>query len=194
MDALSLLAHPVRLRVVHAMRGGRTMTTADLCARIPDVSKATVYRHVELLAAGGVLEVAEERRVRGAVERRYRLRQDRAGIDMNTFTSLSLDDHRRGFAAAVAALVAEFNAYLDRDGADPAGDLVGYRQHAIWLSPEELHELIRGMREAIVPHLANPPTSERAQYLLSPIHFPVEAPPRDSGADEAAADPPRPGN
>ncbi|GLX00011.1 hypothetical protein [Microtetraspora sp. NBRC 16547] len=33
------------------------------------------------LAAGGILEVADERRVRGAVERRYRLRQDRAVID-----------------------------------------------------------------------------------------------------------------
>ena len=31
--------HPVRLRIVHAMRG-RTLTTAQLCARLPDVSKA----------------------------------------------------------------------------------------------------------------------------------------------------------
>jgi hypothetical protein len=36
--------------------------------------------------------------------------------------------HRRGFAAAMAALIAEFNAYLDRDGADPAADSVSYRQ------------------------------------------------------------------
>jgi len=81
MDTLELLGHPVRLRIVHAMRGGRSLTTAQLCARLPDVSKAMVYRHVDLLAAGGVLEVAEERRVRGAVERHYRLCQDRASID-----------------------------------------------------------------------------------------------------------------
>ena len=65
MDTLELLAHPVRLRIVHAMRGGRTLTTAELGARLPDVSKAMLYRHVELLATGGVLEVAGERRVRG---------------------------------------------------------------------------------------------------------------------------------
>ncbi|MFE1519493.1 helix-turn-helix domain-containing protein [[Kitasatospora] papulosa] len=69
------------------MRGDRELTTADLCDRIRDVSKATVYRHVDLLAAGGVLEVALERRVRGAVERRYRLRHDRAGIDTDTVIS-----------------------------------------------------------------------------------------------------------
>lgn len=176
---MELLAHPVRLRIVHAMRGGRTLTTAELGARLPDVSKATVYRHVDLLAGGGILEVAGERRVRGAVERRYRLRHDRAVIDAEAIASLSLDDHRRGFAAAVAALVAEFDAYLERDRADPVADLVGYRQHAVWLSQDELLELIGELRAAIAPRLANRPTPERARYLLSPIHFPIE----DASAD-----------
>lgn len=174
MDTLELLAHPVRLRIVHAMRGERTLTTAQLSARLSDVSKAMIYRHVDLLATGGILEVAEERRVRGAVERHYRLRQDRAVIDADMVKSLSLDDHRRGFATAVAALVAEFNAYLEREHADPVADLVGYRQHAVWLNRDELDAMISGMRDAIVPHLTNQPTSDRARYLLSPILFPIE--------------------
>jgi Fe2+ or Zn2+ uptake regulation protein len=45
------------MRIVHAMSGGLTRTTSDLLARLPDVSKATVYRHVSLLAEAGVLEV-----------------------------------------------------------------------------------------------------------------------------------------
>ncbi|MEV8032875.1 helix-turn-helix domain-containing protein [Streptomyces sp. NPDC086182] len=193
MDAFELLAHPVRLRVVHAMRGGRELTTADLCDRIRDVSKATVYRHVDLLAAGGVLEVALERRVRGAVERRYRLRRDRAGINTDTANSLSLDDHRSAFAAALAVLTAEFTAYLDRDTADPVADLVGYRQHAVWLSPGELHGMIDGLREAIAPHLANEPSPDRTQYLISPILFPVEAPPTETGTDNTATGSQSPG-
>ncbi|WLQ45132.1 helix-turn-helix domain-containing protein [Streptomyces laculatispora] len=193
MDAFELLAHPVRLRVVHAMRGGRELTTADLCDRIQDVSKATIYRHVDLLAAGGVLEVALERRVRGAVERRYRLRRDRAGINMDTASSLSPDDHRSAFATALAVLTAEFTAYLDRDTADPVADQVGYRQHAVWLSPGELHGMIDGMREAIAPHLANEPSPDRTQYLISPILFPVEAPPTETGTDNTTAGSQSPG-
>lgn len=152
------------------------LTTSQLCARIPDVSKATLYRHIELLALEGVLEVAEERRVRGAVERRYRLRQDLAVIDPAMVESLTPDDHRRGFATAMAILLAEFNAYLDRDEADPVADLVGYRQHAIWLSHDELHELISELRAAIAPRLSNPSAPDRTQYLLSPILFPIESP------------------
>ncbi|MGJ6962102.1 helix-turn-helix domain-containing protein [Streptosporangium sp. G11] len=174
MNTFELLGHPIRLRVVHAMRGGRTLTTSQLCARIPDVSKATVYRHVELLATGGILEVADEQRVRGAVERRYRLRQDRAVIDAGMIESMSLDDHRRGFATAMATLLAEFSAYLDRDHADPVADLVGYRQHAVWLGRDELLEMIGELRAAIAPRLANQSAPGRARYLLSPILFPAE--------------------
>jgi hypothetical protein len=57
------------------------------------------------------------------VERHYQLRQDQATIDPAMIESLTLDDHRRGFAVAMTALLAEFNAYLDRDHAGPAADL-----------------------------------------------------------------------
>ncbi|MET9266530.1 helix-turn-helix domain-containing protein [Amycolatopsis sp. NPDC004079] len=174
MDVLTLLGHPVRLRIVHALRGDRTLTTAQLGALLPDVSKATVYRHVDLLADGGILEVADEQRVRGAVERTYRLRKENASIDQDAIARLTPDDHRRGFAAATAALVAEFDAYLSRDQANPVEDLVGYRQHAVWLDRDELLAMIDGMRKAIAPMLANGPAPGRTRYLLSPILFPSE--------------------
>ncbi|KPC63924.1 helix-turn-helix domain-containing protein [Streptomyces chattanoogensis] len=177
MDTVELLLHPVRLRIVHAMSGGRTLTTSQMCALLPDVSKATVYRHVGLLADGGLLDVADEQRVRGAVERRYRLRGERAVIDTDTAASVSVEDHRRVFAVAMATLLAEFNAYLDRDGADPAADLVGYRQHALWLSRDELAELIGEMREALVARMGNTPSAGRTRHLISPILFPAEGPP-----------------
>ncbi|MGW0783921.1 helix-turn-helix domain-containing protein [Streptomyces sp. NPDC002913] len=168
MDTLELLAHPVRLRVVHALRGGRALTTGQLCTLIPDASKATVYRHVDLLAAGGILDVADERRVRGAVERSYRLRQEHPGIDAETMRALTPQHHERAFAAAMASLVAEFGAYLEHEGSDPVDDLVGYRQHAIWLSKDELVTLIGAMQAA------NEPSRERTRYLLSPVLFPAE--------------------
>src|SRR5689334_18517748 len=108
MNVLELLAHPVRLRIVHALRGDRSLTTSELCALIPDVSKASVYRHVEQLAAAGVLEIAAEYRVRGAVERRYRLRPQQAAITPEMLESLSVDDYRRGFVTAMTTVLAEF--------------------------------------------------------------------------------------
>jgi DNA-binding transcriptional ArsR family regulator len=182
VNTVDLLLHPVRLRIVHALSGGRELSTTRLCARLPDVSKVTVYRQVALLVEGGFLEVAGEQRVRGAVERRYRLRQDRPVIDADAAAGMTLEDHRRGFAAAMAVLIAEFSAYLDREGADPAADGVAYRQGMLWLSPDELAEMTRTMLGVLRDSAANQPAPGRAPYLLSPVLFPA-APPCPSGLD-----------
>lgn len=183
METVDLLLHPVRMRIVHAMHDGRTRTTTELCGLLPDVSKATVYRHVGLLAEGGLLAVEEEQRVRGAVERRYRLLRERAVIDAATAASLSAEDYRRAFAVAMATLTAEFNAYTDREDADPVADMVGFRQHALWLDPDELRSLIDELRAVIVPRLALGPAPGRTRHLLSPVLFPAEPRPDPAGRD-----------
>lgn len=176
VDTLDLLLHPVRLRIVHAMSGGRTRTTSELCVSLPDVHRATVYRHVGLLADADVLEVIDERRVRGVVERHYRLRRDKTVIGAEMGASMSLDDHRRGFAAAMAVLLAEFDAYLDRPGVNPVADSIGYRQGILWLSPDELTEMVGELRAVFAARAGNKPTPDRRPHLLSPIFFPTDGP------------------
>jgi DNA-binding transcriptional ArsR family regulator len=177
VDTIDLVLHPVRLRILHAMSGGRTRTTADLCGRLPDVPRTTVYRHVGLLAEAGVLEVAGEQRVHGAVERRYRLNRARTVISPDAAAAMSLDDHRRGFAVAMAALIADFHAYLDREHADPTADSVSYRQIPLWLDRAELAALINEVSAAILKRAGNEPTPDRNPYLASPILFPLEVTP-----------------
>jgi Fe2+ or Zn2+ uptake regulation protein len=68
VQPVKLRLHPVRLRILEAFLGDRKLTTADLRAELPDISAASLYRHIAFLVEGGVLEVVAERRVRGAVE------------------------------------------------------------------------------------------------------------------------------
>ncbi|MFD4459381.1 hypothetical protein [Nocardia sp. NPDC058480] len=108
--------------------------------------------------------------MRGAVERRYRLRRERARIDGAAVTPT---DQRQIFVAAMATLLAEFDAYITDDRADPVDDLVGFRQHSLWLDPDELAQLITGLRAAIAPQFDNAATPGRSENLLSPILFPL---------------------
>ncbi|MEV6871555.1 hypothetical protein [Amycolatopsis sp. NPDC051128] len=94
-------------------------------------------------------------------------------IDADAAAAMTLEDHRRGFAVAMAVLIAEFNAYLDRDAADPTADGVSYRQGVLWLSPDELAEMTRTMLGVLRHAVANTPAPGRAPYLLSPILFPT---------------------
>jgi DNA-binding transcriptional ArsR family regulator len=180
LDPLDLLLHPVRLRIVHATSGGYSRTTSNLCARLPDVPKTSVYRHVGLLAEAGVLEVVAEHRVHGAVERHYRRRPDRTRIGPETAATMTIDDHRRGFTATMAAVLAEFGSYLDRPGADPVADSVGYRQGILWLTEAELAELIKDVQWALARHAGNGPAPGRTPRLHTMISFPIEPPAEDT--------------
>jgi DNA-binding transcriptional ArsR family regulator len=173
VDTLELLLHPVRLRIVYALSGDRVRTIAELSESLADVPRPSLYRHTALLVEGGVLEVADEQRVRGAVERHYRLRRDRPKLTPDSGKSMTIDDHRQGFAAAMAALHAEFNAYLDRPGADPYADRVGYRQGVFWLTDQEFTELVQGMQDVVAPMAANEPGPGRHPRLISLVQFPA---------------------
>src|SRR5687767_9335525 len=114
MATADLLLHPVRLRVLQALLDGRALTTAQIGAHLPDVATATLYRHVHTLVEAGVLEVVGEQRVRGAVERTYRLNGPAAELDADALAAMTPDDHRRAFIAFVASLLADFDRYLER--------------------------------------------------------------------------------
>jgi DNA-binding transcriptional ArsR family regulator len=169
---------------MHALTGERTRTTSELCDSLPDVSKATVYRHTALLVAGGLLEVADERRIRGAVERRYRLHPSGTAIDRATAAAMSLEEHRHGFAAAVGALIADFNAYLDRANANPAADFVSYAQAPVWVNKDELATTSSDIRKLIASRINNLPSPGRNLYLFSPILFPIEEPTKRGNVTE----------
>ncbi|MFE0022747.1 helix-turn-helix domain-containing protein [Amycolatopsis sp. NPDC059021] len=171
---MTLLLHPVRLRIVQAVADEQVFTTAQLCDRLPDVSRATVYRQLALLAEGGLVEVAGEQRIRGAVERSYRLRRGHAVIPAEDAARMTADEHRRGLAAVVASLLAEFDVYLGREGADPFADGVSYKQFSLWLDEDERASLTEEVRAAIAARAGNRPRKGRTRHLLAPIFFPAE--------------------
>jgi len=175
MRMTELILHPVRIRIVQAAMDVATITTSELCARMPDISKATMYRHVATLVAGGLFTIVGEERVRGAVERSYRLESTRAVLKDDEVAAMNTDDHRRGFAAAVASLLAEFDVYLDQDGANPFTDGVSYRQYVLWLSHAEKAEFIDEVFAAIRARAGHGPAPTRRRHLLSTILFPADS-------------------
>jgi hypothetical protein len=168
--------HPVRLRIVQAFLGERTLTTAELGAELSDVPTASLYRHVGLLARAGVLQTVGERKVRGAAERTYRLVLAAASLDAGSAAAMTAEDHRRAFATFVAGLMADFDRYLDRtpSGASPdiGTDRVGYRQAALWLTDEEFDAMTAELAAVLGARLENRPASGRRRRMVSVVHLP----------------------
>lgn len=181
-DTAELLLHPVRLRVVQAFLGGRTLTTADLRSELPDVPTATLYRQVAILAEHDVLRAVSERRVRGAVERTYRLHEAAASVDADAAAAMTPEQHRRAFLTFVARLLADFDRYLDAGGGDLGRDLAGYRQNAFHATDAELAEFVTRFRALFEEYAGRGAAPGRTRRLLTTVLLPAD-PPGGGSAD-----------
>jgi DNA-binding transcriptional ArsR family regulator len=165
-----LILHPVRLRILQAFIGDRHLSARQVCEMLPDVPQATLYRHFHKLAQAGILTVAEERPIRGTVEKIYSLQEQNTELLPEDLEALSREDHQRYFTTFIATLLTDFEQYLQREEIDIRR--VGYRQVALYLSNEEFDQLTQALNEALTPFLKKKPSKRRKRFLLSSIFMP----------------------
>lgn len=173
-----VLLHPVRLRIVLAMASDE-LTTSELAERLPDVAQATLYRHVAVLVDAGFLDVVRERPVRGAVEKTYAVNPERADLDPDELDELSAEEHLEAFTIFTGALIEAYGRYLGDPAARPAADGVGYRQVRLWLTDDELDQLVGDLRGVVAAYVDRERTPERTARLLSTVLMPEPAPQGD---------------
>jgi len=172
MATADLLLHPVRMRILQALYDADPLTTGQLRDRLPDIAPATMYRHIAVLAEAGVLEVVEEKRVRGTVERSYRVRSEEAVVDPAARATMTRDDHRRSFTTFAASLMGDFDRYLAHDDADPHADGVVYRQAAVWLTEDEFAEMVEEIEKAVVSRMGRAREDGRVRRVVSLVVVP----------------------
>jgi DNA-binding transcriptional ArsR family regulator len=157
MTKSEVLTHPVRMRIVLTMVGGRDLTTADIAAEMPDVPIATLYRHIAVLSDGNVIDVVKERRVRGAVERTFRLRPNDqlrpnfALADRSEAAKMSSKDQRASFGVFAASMIAAYDGYLAREDCDAVTDPVGYRTVAVYADEADIKRIAETLDKATEP-------------------------------------------
>src|SRR5687768_15745956 len=96
-NSADLLLHPIRLRVLQALAGGRRLSPGELAVELDDVPTASLYRHIKTLADAGVLAVVEERPARGTPQRVYTLVEGAGSISPTDLAQATTEDHLRYF-------------------------------------------------------------------------------------------------
>ena len=167
-----LLLHPIRLRIVQELVG-QPMTPQQLKARLGDVPQATLYRQINRLADGGLIQVTRERPIRGGVERTYAVVADAVTLTSEALRDATESDHFRYFATFAGSLLAQFAAYLESVARpDFAADRVGYRQVPLWLTDEEFDVVAQEVNRVMVEALGNEPSPGRRRRLFTSIVMP----------------------
>lgn len=167
-----LIIHPIRLRMIQALLGGRPLTARELAGMMPDVPQATLYRHLNKLAGGGVLRVAEERPVRGTIEKSYTVLPEAVHVTADEIAQISREDQMRYFTVFVTTLLQDFEQYLRRDSIDYAKDGVGYRQVTLNLSDDEFLDFAGRLREVVLEAAQKKPSPGREGRRFTTIIMP----------------------
>ena len=169
-----LFLHPVRLRIITAISTHR-MTAKEIAQTMPDIPLTTLYRNINALAEGGIIQVVEETQIRGTVERTYGL----SGIPTLTDEDLggmSKEDCEQAFTTYLSTLMSDARHYLDgkSDGEEIhlIQDGVVVSKIEVFLSQEENRAMNERIHEIIIAAGRNEPTLNRRRHVFSYIIIP----------------------
>jgi len=150
------------------------MTTREIAQALPDISQASVYRHIAVLAEAGILYVAEEKPARALTERVYALDETKAYIEPDERGGMTQDDYLRYFFQFIEGLRQTYRRYAAGAGADtdPNRDGVSFYGEVLHLTPEEMDELRKEMRAVTRRFQDNAPRPDRRRFYIGRLTLP----------------------
>ena len=171
-EKADLIIHPVRLRIVQVL-ANRRLTTQEIADALPAVPKSSIYRHMQVLLAAGMVEVAATRPVKGIQERIYQLAQS-PHLSAEDIAGLTQDDHLRYFTSYIATLLQGFAEYLEGSpGLDFAADRTGYTEVTFYATNDEFDEFQKTLNQVLLSLLQNDPGDGRLRRKLATITHPL---------------------
>lgn len=169
---VNFLLHPIRMRIMQCLLGGKELTAQEISQKVTDVPQATLYRHLNKLVEAEILEVVKENRVRGTVEKVYALSNQLQSVTAEEIKKASRQDHLHFFFSFLTNLLGDYEKYLQQKNIDLEKDGVSYRQASLYLSDEELIELLNEIRKTILKAVENEPAPDRKLRKISTIVIP----------------------
>ncbi|NWJ45086.1 MAG: helix-turn-helix domain-containing protein [Chloroflexi bacterium] len=169
---LELILHPVRIRILTALHN-RNLTPQELSDELVSVPSATLYRQLNRMLEGGLVKVAEERPVRGTVEKVYALNLEAPGLTQADLEKATREDLLQLFTLFTISSIGDFSRYLQAvEKPDFLKDGVAFTKAPLYLSDEELALLNRQIAELLLKALENKPSPERRYRFWSTIVMP----------------------
>jgi DNA-binding transcriptional ArsR family regulator len=117
------------------------LSPQQIASRMPDVPQATLYRHINKLAEGGILRVVERRPVRGVEERFYSLVENSTRFSREEFAAIAPEEHERYFAVLMSTLSGALSRYVHQEDYDTTRDGMTYFQAAFHATDEQARQL-----------------------------------------------------
>lgn len=164
---VKIIMNPVRLRIVQYLIVHGTGTVSQIKEELNDIPPASLYRHIKTLHSAGYIIVTEEKKIRGTVEKTYVL-------NPTPMKEPTKEDAEHLIHGMLLSLMASFTKYFAKEDADPVKDMLSMSTSVMFLTDEELVELLTKIGEVFSPHINNKNTEGRKARRITFISSPNE--------------------
>lgn len=167
-----LMMHPVRMRIVQTLIGGRQLTVQDMSTHLNDVPPATLYRHLKKLVEGGVIQVIARRQIRGTFEKIYALEMIGGNLNDEWFQKSTKEEQKGYFIQYISGLIDCYGKYIDKNSADPRKDGLAFHTETAYMSDKEYQDFIQALAETVKEFTNKEPAQNRHKRVISAIIIP----------------------
>ena len=154
-------ANPARGKILFEIYTKEKQTAKQLLEKFPDIPQPTLYRYLRMMLSDGTLKIAEEKQVRGTVEKTYAIAVDLTGDVRHIIETNDRAGYMQLFFVYIAGVSAEFEEYVRRENVDLLNDGALFQMAPVYATTEEVHEALKAYGEAILKLLENKPGDGR---------------------------------
>lgn len=165
-----IILHPVRMKIIQYLAKG-TATGYEIVTGLPKIPQATLYRHLNILNKENIIEVIEEKQIRGAVEKTYSLQKDGARINAGDFMKMTEDEQMQLLTTLYFDLLNKTEDYIKSENTIKK-DPFGFNQLELHLTEDEFHNMQHDLIDVYKKYNARKTTKGQRTIHMTQIFLP----------------------
>lgn len=131
-----IILNPVRMRIIQELSTRESITANELCEKISDIPRTTMYRHIKMLVDSNIISVLSEKKIRGSLERTMALNISEI-TKHNTIENAS--ENAFGF---LMSNYGKFHRYFSSENPDPGKDKIFLNNTVLMMNDNEFDEFL----------------------------------------------------
>ncbi|MDO4286300.1 MAG: helix-turn-helix domain-containing protein [Eubacteriales bacterium] len=171
---MDCITNPVKCKLLLEIQAQGKVTAKHLSDIYTDIPQATLYRHLRKMLSDGVLQVVEETQIRGTVEKTYALAFNMEKDIETVLAENSGELYMQYFMQYIMGFAKQFQQYCQSPDINIKKDMTGFSLSPLYLSDEELTDLVTNISRLIGAVKNNEPRADRKLRTVGVIISPPE--------------------
>ena len=168
-----IMLHATRMRIVQALASCERLTASEIGEKINDVPRTTLYRHINILLEADILAVAQERKIRGSLERTLTLNMNRLAEQSK---AENLPQQAFGF---LMNTYGKFERYCKSEHAASGNNKIFFNNTVLMMTDQEFDQFLLELQALLVKHYFDAAEGRKPRDI-SIISAPPEGEPDDA--------------